>query len=262
MMPQYTRFSISTDKRVAVIKMMRPEKKNALDTIMIAELHDICRHLNGDDNIGVAILTGTGNIFSAGGDISDWGKLSPDAFAHSWLREGNAGFDALARLRQPLIAVLNGLTLGGGLELAACADYRIGEDACKIGLPETTLGVVAGWSGTQRLSRRFGAQLVRRMAIFGEVFSAGDALSLGLIDQLEKEGAGLTTALSLAHSVLEKSSLATQVTKMMLNAAEGEGSAHAVDMLAGRLVASGADIKEGLKAFAEKRAPNYSDNSE
>ena len=72
----------------------------------------------------------------------------------------------------------------------------------------------------------------------------------------------MTAALALAHSVLEKSSLATQVTKMMLNAAEGEGSAHAVDMLAGRLVASGADIKEGLKAFAEKRAPNYSDNSE
>ena len=155
MTPPSTRFSISTDKRVAVIKMMRPEKKNALDTIMISELHDICRHLNSDDNIGVAILTGSDGIFSAGGDISDWGKLSPDAFAHSWLREGNAGFDALARLRQPLIAVLNGLTLGGGLELAACADYRIGEDACKIGLPETTLGVVAGWSWHPKIKPTF-----------------------------------------------------------------------------------------------------------
>lgn len=253
----FKRFSLASENGIAIISMMRPEKKNALDIEMIKELSTLCRYFNATTELNIVVLTGENGIFSAGGDIVDWSGLTPDQFSNTWLREGNAAFDALAQLRQPVLAVLNGLTLGGGLELAACADYRIGETNCKIGQPETSLGVVAGWSGTQRLSRRFGAQTVRRMALFGEVFSGREALQMGLIDQLVSNGEGLTTAISLANKVIKRSSLATQVTKCMVNAAEGEGTNNAIDMLAGRLVASGHDLKEGIKAFNEKRSPNF-----
>ena len=127
---------------------------------------------------------GDARLFRAGGDIAAWSGWSPEAFGTHWVRDGHAAFDALARLRQPLIAVLNGHALGGGLELAACADLRIAEAHVKLGQPETGLGIIPGWSGTQRAVRRFGAQTVRRMALFGEVFSAEQALALGLVDQV------------------------------------------------------------------------------
>lgn len=253
----YKRFSISIKKRIAVLRITRIEKKNAIDTIMITEIADICRFLNNDENIGAVIITGSTDIFSAGGDIGDWGSLSTNVFVHSWLREGNLAFDALAGLKQPVIAVLNGPTLGGGLELAACADYRIGEVGCEIGQPETLLGVIPGWSGTQRLRRRFGGQIVRRMAIFGEVFSAEESLTLGLIDQLEETGDGLNAAISLAQRVLKRGQLATQVTKMLINYDEQDGSTKTLEMLAGQLIHSGDEVKEGILAFSEKRPPTH-----
>ena len=157
---------------------------------MVDALVPLCRQIERSA-ARVVILTGEGKSFCAGGDIAAWSALSPQDFGMHWLRDGHQAFDALARLRQPLIAVLNGHCLGGGLELAACADLRIAEAHVKIGLPETGLGIIPGWSGTQRVSRRFGAQLVRRMAMFGEVFTADQALSLGIVDQVVATGEGL-----------------------------------------------------------------------
>ena len=104
------------------------------------------------------------------------------------MRHGHRAFDALARLRVPLIAALNGHTLGGGLELAATADFRIAEAHVKLGSPETGLGIIPGWSGTQRTVRRFGSQTVRRMALLGEIFTAEEALQLGIVDRVVAKG--------------------------------------------------------------------------
>jgi len=253
----YKRFSISIKERIAVLRITRIKKKNAIDTIMINEISDICRFLNNDENIGAVIIIGSADIFSSGGDIGDWGSLSTNDFVNSWLREGNLAFDALAGLKQPVIAVLNGPTLGGGLELAACADYRIGEVGCEIGQPETLLGVIPGWSGTQRLRHRFGGQIVRRMAIFGEIFSAEDSFTLGLIDQIEETGDGLNAAISLAKRILKRGQLATQVTKMLINYDEQDGRSKTLEMLAGQLIHPGDEVREGVQAFSEKRPPNH-----
>ena len=175
----------------------------------------------------------------------------------SWVRHGHRAFDALARLRQPLIAALNGHALGGGLELAATADFRIAEDHVKLGSPETGLGIIPGWSGTQRTVRRFGSQLVRRMAVLGEVFTAAEALSLGLVDAIAAKGQSLEAARDMAARIAVRSPSATQATKMLINAAEGEESERVLEAIAGTMAAASADLKEGVAAFREKRKPRF-----
>ena len=120
--------------------------------------------------------------------------MRPEEFGHQWVRYGHRVFERLATLRAPLIAALNGHALGGGLELAACADIRIAENQIKIGLPETGLGMVPGWSGTQRLVKRFGAQIVRRMVLGGEMFSAEEGRMNGLVDHVVETGSALAEA--------------------------------------------------------------------
>ncbi|MDB5661522.1 MAG: Enoyl-CoA hydratase [Cypionkella sp.] len=250
------RLSLSFDGPVAHLRLCRAEKLNALDADMIEALLSICRQIDRS-NARVAILTGEGKAFCAGGDIAAWSDLSPQDFGSRWLRDGHQAFDALARLRQPLIAVLNGHCLGGGLELAACADLRIAEAHVKLALPETGLGIIPGWSGTQRASRRFGAQLIRRMAILGEVFTADQALALGLFDQVVPTGQGMDAALVVAARVSARSPRATEITKQLINAAEGEDRERTLEMLAGALVAGSDDLAEGLSAYREKRQPRF-----
>ena len=157
--------------------------------------------IDADGSVRAAIITGEGEkSFCAGGDIEAWSALSPSDFGLAWVRHGHRAFDALARLRQPLIAALNGHTLGGGLELAATADFRIAEEHVKLGSPETGLGIIPGWSGTQRTVRRFGSQLVRRMALLGEVFTAEEGLRLGLVDEVAPQGQGLAAARAMAET--------------------------------------------------------------
>lgn len=250
------RLDLIFDGKVARLVIRRAEKLNALDAAMVDDLLPLCRQIERSD-ARVVILTGEGKSFCAGGDIAAWSALSPQEFAMQWLRDGHQAFDALARLRQPLIAVLNGHCLGGGLELAACADLRIAEAHVKIGLPETGLGIIPGWSGTQRLSRRFGTQLVRRMALMAEVFTAEQAQVLGIVDQVVATGQGLGAAQSVADRVLGRSPLATDLTKMLINSAEGEEQGRIGEILAGAFAAASSDLAEGLAAFRAKRKPVF-----
>ena len=250
------RVSLSFDGSVAHLRLFRGEKLNALDAEMVAALLPICHQVERSD-ARVVILSAEGKAFCAGGDIAAWSSLSPDDFGHRWLRDGHQAFDALARLRQPLIAVLNGACFGGGLELATCADLRIAEAHVKLALPETGLGIIPGWSGTQRASRRFGAQLVRRMAVMGEVFDADQALAVGLVDQVVPTGQGMATALQVAARIATRSPRATEISKILINAAEGEDRERGIEALAGALAAGSDDLAEGLSAYHDKRPPRF-----
>src|SRR6202035_1781128 len=141
---------------------------------------DAARTIDETTEARVTILSGAGKAFCAGGDIGAWGAPAPLEMWRSWTRAGHRAFEALARLRTPLIVALTGHAFGGGLELAAVGDIRIAEKSVKLGLPETGLGMAPGWSGTQRLVRRFGASVVRRMALAGQLFEGEAALALGL----------------------------------------------------------------------------------
>jgi len=253
-----TRIRLDVDGQLAIIRIARPEKLNALDYEMVLALENAARLVEAQTEARVCIITGEGEkSFCAGGDIEAWSKWSPLDFGNAWVRHGHRAFDALARLRQPLIAALNGHTLGGGLELATTADFRITEEHVKLGSPETGLGIIPGWSGTQRTVRRFGSQLVRRMALLGEIFTAEEGRALGLVDAVVPRGGALAAAREMASKLAKRGPAATQATKMLINAAEGEESERAFEALAGSVAAGSADLKEGIAAFRDKRPPRF-----
>jgi enoyl-CoA hydratase len=251
---------IERDGHILFLAINRPDKLNALDAQMMDDLAQKCREIERSD-VRVVILLGRGKAFSSGGDIAAWGAKTSTSFGRHWVRDGHLAFDALSRLRQPLIAVLDGHALGGGLELAACADLRVAERQVKIGQPETGIGIIPGWSGTQRAVRRFGAQSVRRMAVLGEVFSADEAFAQGIVDHVVATGEGLKKATEIAISLLERGPRATELAKMLINAAEGEEAERVVEALAGTIAAGSDELQEGLAAFAEKRKPNFRDKT-
>lgn len=245
---------------IAILTLDRPQKLNALDSLMIEAIEDWVAATERNRAVRVAILTGAGEkAFSAGGDIEAWAGLDPIGFGRHWIRDGHRVFDRLARLRQPLIAVLNGAAFGGGLELAGCADLIVAETHARIGLPETGLAMTPGWSGTQRLVRRFGSRMVKRMALAGEMIGAEEALAQGLVDAVAAKGDGLAQGLALAETIAARGPIAVQVVKSLINAAEGEAAEAAIEALAGSLVATTADLAEGVAAFREKRKALFED---
>jgi enoyl-CoA hydratase len=245
---------------VARITLARPEKLNALSATMIRALDDAAAAIEAEPGVRAAVITGEGKAFCAGGDIADWGALPPLEMWRTWTRAGHRAFDALARLRVPLIAALNGHALGGGLELAGTADIRIAEAQGKFGLPETGIAMVPGWSGTQRLVRRFGSGVVRRLALTGEIVTAERALALGLVDEVVETGGALARAEALAAQIAKRGPVAVAMVKQLVNAAEGEGDASATfEGLAGALAAFTEDGAEGVASFREKREARYAD---
>ncbi|MDQ0321463.1 enoyl-CoA hydratase/carnithine racemase [Pararhizobium capsulatum DSM 1112] len=251
------RIRIDREDHVAILTVARPDKLNALDIEMLRGLSAACDEIENDAEIRVAILTGEGKAFSAGGDIKAWGAMSPNEFGHAWVRFGHRVFERLATMRMPVIAAMNGHALGGGLELAAVADVRIAETQIKIGLPETGLGMVPGWSGTQRLVARFGVQAVRRMVLAGEMFTAEDARALGIVDHVVGTGSALSKAKEQAQKIAARGPAALEICKLMIAVANGEDNGAAVEALGSILAAKTGDMKEGVAAFAAKRPAEF-----
>ena len=248
---------LAFDGPLARITLRRAEKLNALDRAMIEALAEAARTIDASQHCRVAILHGEGKAFCAGGDIAAWGGLPPLDMWRDWTRAGHRAFESLARLRVPLIAALTGHAFGGGLELAAVADIRVAEIGIRLGLPESGLGMAPGWSGTQRLVRRFGASVVRRMALTGQMFTAEEGLPLGLVDEVTGKGEALARATALAADVARRGPVAVQIVKSMINAAEGEDRDAPIEGLAGALTATTLDLAEGVAAFRAKRAANF-----
>ena len=251
------RIITSRDGAIATITVTRPDKLNAFDIEMLKELSAACDAVEVDSAVRVVILTGAGKAFSAGGDIKAWGAMQANEFGHQWVRFGHRVFDRLATLRMPLIAAINGHALGGGLELAGAADIRIAEKHVTIGLPETLLGMVPGWSGTQRLVQRFGAQIIRRMVLGGEMFSAEDACKFGLVDQVVESGSALEAAKAYAARIVTRGPAALEISKLMIGVANGEDNGAAVETLGSMLAAKTGDLREGVAAFSGKRPANF-----
>ncbi|TPI16951.1 enoyl-CoA hydratase/isomerase family protein [Mesorhizobium sp. B4-1-3] len=246
------------DGAVGIVTLRRPEKFNALDIPMLRALETALDEAELAEGVRVVLIRGEGKGFCAGGDVEAWAQLSAADFQVQWVRYGHRVFDRLARLRQPTIAVLSGHALGGGLELAAACDFRVAEAQIKLGFPETSIGIVPGWSGTQRAVRRFGAQIVRRMAVGGEIFLAADALAHGIVDRVAETGKAFDEAKGWAEKIAERGPLATEAAKLMIGVAEGEEDAAAVEALASGFIAMTADLKTGVGAFKAKQKPAFS----
>ena len=251
------RIEVTYEGAIAIIAIARPEKLNAFDIEMLKALGSACDDIEANSNVRVTILTGAGKAFCAGGDIKAWGAMAPQEFGHQWVRFGHRVFERLATMRMPVIASLNGHALGGGMELAAATDIRIAESQIKIGLPETSLGMVPGWSGTQRMVKRFGAQIVRRMVLGGEMFTASEAMNSGLVDHVVETGTALSAAKTLAAKIALRGPAALEISKLMIAVSSGEDNGSAVEALGSILAAKTGDMKEGVAAFSEKRKPAF-----
>jgi enoyl-CoA hydratase len=247
-------FSVSD--RIATITLDNPAKLNALTLDMLAELSRLCDLIEQDAGVVCVILCATGErFFCAGADINAWADLSPDAFARHWVRDGHRIFDRLARLSKPTIAAIAGNAFGGGLELAACCDIRIAAPSVQFALPETSVGIVPGWSGTQRLQRLLPEPVVKEMALFGRRLSADRALALGFVAELADDPRAAAQA--IASRLLETSPRATEVAKYMIHAAAGEDRGAMIEALGSGMIAASADKQEGVAAFRAKRKPNF-----
>ena len=249
---------VEREGSLAIVTLARATKLNALTFAMLDGLAATADAIEADNGCRAVILTGDGSkAFCAGADIAEWGALGPLEFGRRWIVPGHRVFDRWARLRQPVIALLNGIAFGGGLELAATADYRLAEAHARVGLPETQVGIVPGWSGTQRLVRRAGAPAVKRLALTGEPVDAAEALRLGLVDEVVASGEGMGRARALAATMAQRAPVALQTAKLLINAAEGEEASIAIETLAGALAAGTADAREGVAAFKEKRKAEF-----
>jgi len=244
---------------VAQLRLDNPSKLNALTGSMLAALDAHCATLERDDDIRTVLVSGEGTrAFCAGADISEWAGLSPSQFARNWVREGHRIFDRLARLSKPTIAVLNGHAFGGGLELAIACDIRIMATDATLALPEAGVGIVPGWSGTQRLARLLPEPVLKEMALFGRRLSALRACALGLVAEVSDDP--MAVASSIAKGVLEQSPRATEIAKYMIHAGVGEDRDAMIETLGSGMIGASDDKTEGVAAFKEKRKPKFTGN--
>ena len=247
---------LSIEERIALVRIDNPSKLNALTAEMLHELDCHLAEIDGNASVASALVAGSGNrAFCAGADIEGWGDLEPAEFARRWIRDGHRTLDRLARLSKPTIAAINGLALGGGLELAAACDLRIMATTAEIGLPEASVGIVPGWSGTQRLARLLPESVLKEMVLFGRRLPASRAVEVGFAAEMGDDPYAI--AFELAAGVSRLSPRAVETAKWMLHAARGEDRGTMIDALGGAAVSASSDRSEGVAAFRGKRAPEF-----
>ncbi len=245
--------------RIAELRLDNPAKMNAFTGGMLAQLAAHLDIIDRDPGIGAVLVTAEGTrAFCTGADINDWGDLTPTEFARHWVRDGHRTFDRLARLSKPTLAVLDGHAFGGGLELAAACDLRVMAPGACLALPEAGVGIVPGWSGTQRLLRLLPEAVVKEMALFGHRITADRALDFGFVAAVDADPR--RAAMTLLERALRLSPRAVEISKSMIHAAQGEDRAAMVEALGSAAIAGSDDCAEGVAAFREKRKADFSGN--
>lgn len=253
-----TTVRLERDAQVATVTLARPAKLNALTPVMLDELERCARELESDETVRVVVLTADGDkAFCVGADINEWAALAPLDMWRHWVRRGHQVFDQWARLRQPVIAALNGHAFGGGLELAITADIRIAVETAQFALPEAAIATCPGWSGTQRLVALIGASRTKYLALSGRRMTALEAQVGALVHQVVALSDLRASAFALAQEIAAKAPVSVQLTKQLVNAATGEDRAATLEAMAGALAATTDDAAEGIRSFREKRAPTY-----
>ncbi|SDK67664.1 enoyl-CoA hydratase/isomerase family protein [Paracoccus chinensis] len=241
---------------IAMLRLDNPARLNAFTPAMLEQLVAHCDRLDRDGAARAVLLVAEGpRAFCAGADIGAWAGIPPAEFARLWVRGGHRIFDRLARLPMPTVAVIQAHAFGGGLELAAACDLRVMAPGATIALPETQVGIVPGWSGTQRLARLIPEPLLKEMALFGRRVSAERALAAGFVAEVAEDP--LAAAQAIAGKLLETSPRATEVAKYMIHAAVGEDRDAMIEALGSGMIAASADKAEGVAAFAAKRKPVF-----
>ena len=246
---------VERDDAVAIVTINRPKVLNALNTHTIDDLERAMLELQRDDAVRAIVLTGAGEkSFVAGADINELAVLSPaDGQRHG--RRGQSVFDLIEQLGKPVIAAVNGFALGGGCELAMACTLRIAADTARFGQPEINLGIIPGYAGSQRLPRLVGKGRALEILLTGDMVSAARAYEIGLVNKVVPASELLGEARRLAATLSAKAPIATRYILQAVHHGMEVPLADA-QFLEGTLfglVASTDDMKEGTKAFLEKR---------
>ncbi len=238
---------------VAVIRLNRPKVLNALNSATLGEIVTALDGIAANDALRCVVLTGSERAFAAGADIAEMaGQAAPSAdSANVWAR--------LARFPKPLIAAVNGLALGGGMELALLCDIVLAGETARFGQPEINLGIIPGAGGTQRLTRAVGKSLAMEMVLNARMLNAEEALTLGLVSAVYPAETLLRNALTLARQIAARAPMAVQAAKASVNAAFETGLEAGLAVEQGHFAAlfKTEDQKEGMAAFLEKRRPQW-----
>ena len=255
----YENILSSFENNITTITINRPPKLNALNKATIKELHDALKSAEEDANTKTIIITGSGEkAFVAGADISEFADFSVAQGEHL-AAEGQALlFDFVAHLATPVIAAVNGFALGGGLELAMAAHFRVASDTAKMGLPEVSLGVIPGYGGTQRLPQLVGKGRAMELIMTAGMIDANQALQYGLVNHVTTLEELLPLANKLASKIARNSSVAIAAAIEAINAGfeDGENGFGAEITQFGKCFGT-ADFQEGTQAFLEKRKADF-----
>ncbi|WP_343487043.1 enoyl-CoA hydratase-related protein [Allomuricauda sp. d1] len=255
----YENIYIEEEGSIAVVTIDRPKKLNALNKRTIEELHEAFKELNEDSSIRVVIVTGSGEkAFVAGADISEFADFNVKQGGELAAKGQELLFDFVENLKTPVIAAVNGFALGGGLELAMACHFRVASFNAKMGLPETSLGLIPGYGGTQRLPRLIGSGRAMEMIMTAGMISADKALEFGLVNYVVSQEELLPLCQKLADKISNNSPSAIKQAIKAVNAGysyDTNGYAQEIDAF-GKCFGT-QDFKEGTSAFLEKRKANF-----
>jgi len=252
----YTTVLTEIRGRVGIVKLNRPQAMNAFNTVMLKELFDALDAFDGDENIGALVVCGSEKAFAAGADI----KEMADASAVDMITQGRLEtWDRIRGIRKVVIAAVSGWALGGGCEFAISCDMIVASETAKFGQPEITIGVIPGAGGTQRLARLLGKQLAMEMVINNRTLTAMEALQFGLVNRVVPVDRYLDEAVVLAEEIASRAPLAVRMAKDSVSAAFETTLTEGLKAEKRNFYPLFAteDQKEGMKAFIEKRKPDW-----
>lgn len=241
---------------IVVLKINRPHVRNALNLDVRTRLADEVARCSTDEAVRCIVITGSDTVFAAGADIGEMADAGP---VEVMLRNVQKYWRVLTECPKPLLAAVEGFALGGGLELALCADIIVAGEGAKLGLPEVKVGILPGGGGTQKLARLVGRHRAMLLIMTGRMFGAAEALSMGVISEIAPAGQALARALDIAREIAAMSPISIMQIKEVVNAGLNAPieTALMLERKAFQLQFATRDQKEGMQAFLEKRKPKF-----
>jgi enoyl-CoA hydratase len=251
-------FLAPEEANIGVITLNRPDALNALSVDLLKELDMLLEEVRGDDKIRVVVITGAGRAFSVGADLREAEKLDPEG-VKGFIQTGQRLFDKIENFDKPVIAALNGFTLGGGVELAMACDMRIASEDARIGNPEVAVGLIPAWGGTVRMPKIVGRGKATELILTGGQIDAKEAERIGLVNKTVTADELNSTVMWTAGTIASRAPIAVRhAKKILVKAMETSMEEGNKMMLDGCMICyQTEDIKEGVKAVFEKRAAQF-----
>jgi enoyl-CoA hydratase/carnithine racemase len=241
---------------IVVLRLNRPQVRNALNLEVRVRLADEVTRFGADADVRCLIVTGSDTVFAAGADISEMAEAGP---IEVMARNVQKYWRTIADCPKPVIAAVEGFALGGGLELALCADIIVAGEGARLGLPEVKIGILPGGGGTQKLARLIGRQRAMLLLLTGRMFGAAEALTMGVVSDVAPSGQALARAIEIAREIAAMPPISVMQIKEIVHAGLNAplDTALMLERKALLLQFATADQKEGMRAFLEKRKPKF-----